>query len=382
MNKRPPALLTVWLVVGLLLTALVSACAPGPAETYPDNYSPGAKPLPDSAGHQPPVPFVAGVPQLELTVYTKIPLTESQLEVSSINHATQGKDNLVKQGIAGFWHVQAPKKETRPWILVDMKTKQSVAALGIIGRKGTNQMWRGYRAVLEASDDNQNWEVLARLGLNDDAPRDAWTYFQFPESRPYRYYRFSTYDWSFMSLARIVMYVPVGALVPLPAGDPKPLQIQGTHVFDLSPYIQLSLTESQVEVSSTQSKALDKNNLVKPGTDGFWHVKMPRQEGREWVLIDLRTEQVVPLLRVRSRSGYPIQLWYGYTAEIEASNNKQNWTTLAILGIPRTELTDGWFNFLVGNLEPYRYYRLSVWDEYFLSMARLELYTFRQESPK
>jgi len=100
------------------------------------------------------------------------------------------------------------------------------------------------------------------------------------------------------------------------------------------------------------------------------------------VLIDLGTEQVVPLLRVRPRSGYPIHLWYGYTAEIEASNNKQNWTTLAILGIPRTELTDDWFNFLVGNLEPYRYYRLSVWDEYFLSMARLELYTFRQESPK
>ncbi len=381
MNKRPPALLTVWLFVGLLLTALVPACAPGPAETYPDNYSPGAKPLPDSAGHQPPVPFVAGVPQLELATYTKIPLEEYQLEVSSTNYPSQSKDNLVKLGIAGYWHVKYPKEETQPWILVDMKTKQSVAALGIIGRKGTNQMWRGYRAVLEASDDKQNWKVLARLGLSDDAPRDEWTYFQFPESRPYRYYRFSTYDWSFMSLARITMYVPVGALVPLPADDPKPPQIRGTLQLDLSPYDRIPLESSQLEVSSVNGP-WDEANLVKPGTDNFWHLQHPRQEERAWVLVDLRIEQPVSLLRVIPRANLPNQMWYGYTADFEASNDKQNWTTLATLGLLEPELTGDWIYFLVGNLQSYRYYRLSVWDRYFYSMAQLELYRFRQESPK
>jgi len=322
---------------------------------------------------------VAGVQQLELTAYTRIPLEESQLEVSSTNHPAQGKDNLVKQGMAGYWHVKIPKEETRPWILVDMKTKQSVAALGIIGRKGTNQMWRGYRAVLEASDDKQNWKVLARLGLSDDASRDEWTYFQFPESRPYRYYRFSTYDWSFMSLARLTMYVPAGALAPLPASSPKPPQIRGTPYFDLSPYDKIPLESSQLEVSSFNGP-WDETNLVKAGTTGFWHVQHPRQEERAWVLVDLGTKQAVPLLRVRPRADFRNQMWYGYTADLEISNDKQNWTTLATLGLLEPELTGDWVYFLVGNLQPYRYYRLSIWDRYFYSMARLELYRLSRET--
>ncbi len=377
MNKRPPALLTVWLVVGLLLTVLVSACASGPAETYPDNYSPGAKPLPASSGYQQPAPFVAGVPQLELAAYTKIPLEESQLEVSSVNHPSQDKDNLLQAGTEGYWHIKAPKKEIRSWVMADMETEQAVAALGIIGRKGTNQMWHGYRAVLEASNDKKNWVLLARPGLSSKFPKDEWTYFILPEPKPYRYYRLSIHDESFMSIARLAMYVTAGALAPLPAREIKPLQILGSQQFDLGPYTKIPLLESQLEVSSSLDPAMGKARLVEPGRDTFWHVMMPRQEERAWVLVDLGIEQPVTLVRVRPRVGLPEQMWYGYTAELEASNDKQNWIQLAVLGIPRTKLTDDWMYFLIGNLQPYRYYRLSIWDRYFYSMARLELYRFR-----
>ena len=183
MNKRSPVLLTVWLVVGLLLTALVSACASGPAETYPDNYSPGAKPLPDSTSHQQPL-LVPGVQQFDLSPYTKIPLVASQLEVSSYNIASQDKDNLVQTGTEGYWHIKVPKEEIRSWVMADMETEQTAAVLGVLGRKGTDQMWHGYRAVLEASNDKKNWVLLARPGLSSKFPKDEWTYFVLPEPKP------------------------------------------------------------------------------------------------------------------------------------------------------------------------------------------------------
>ncbi|MBU2534896.1 MAG: discoidin domain-containing protein, partial [Chloroflexi bacterium] len=159
-------------------------------------------------------------------------------------------------------------------------------------------------------------------------------------------------------------------------GYHQPLLILGVQQFDLSPYDKIPLTESQLQVSSF-SDPWYKDYLVKSGTEGFWHIQRPRQEERAWVLVDLGTEQAVPLLRVKPRTDFAEQMWFGYTAELEASNDKQNWTPLAVLGVHQTNLTDDWLYFLVGNLQPYRYYRLSVWDIYFFSMARMELYRFR-----
>ena len=381
-NRKRLALFTTGLALGLLIMVLLPSCTP-PPEMNPGNGKPDNEIRVASVENQRPVTSVAGVPQIDPNNYVQIPLTEFQLEVSSTNHISQGKENLSLPGTVGFWHVKTPKEEARPWVKVDMKTQQTLAVFGILGRQGADQLWQGYRAVLEASNDGENWEILARLGLRATPPTSEWVYFYLPEPNPYRYYRFSTHDWNFMSMARIAMYVPLGSLSPLPAtSEPKPLQIQGTSKFDLSPYARVPLTESQLEVSSVEGEALGKANLVKPGTKGFWHVKMPRQEGQEWVLVDLGIEQAIPLLRVRPRSGYPDHFWYGYTADLEASNDKHHWTTIAVLGVPRAELTGDWLNFLVGNLEPYRYYRLSVCDEYFLSLARLEIYEFRQEALK
>ena len=71
-------------------------------------------------------------------------------------------------------------------------------------------------------------------------------------------------------------------------------------------------------------------------------------------------------------------MWRGYTADFEASDDGQDWTTLAVLGVKQSDLTGDWLHFLVGNLQPYRYYRLSVWDKYFMSLSRLQLYGFRE----
>ena len=180
-------------------------------------------------------------------------------------------------------------------------------------------------------------------------------------------------------MARMAMYVPAGTLAHLSARNPKPPQIQGTQQFDLSPYTKVPLESSQLEVSSINDPTQGKANLVQPGSGGFWHVKMPRKEERAWVLVDLGIGRPVSLLRVKPRTGFPDQMWYGYTADLEASNDKQNWTTLAVLGVHQADLTDDWVYFLTGNLQSYRYYRLSVWDRYFLSMARIELYEFRED---
>ncbi|MDP2916653.1 MAG: hypothetical protein Q8O16_01835, partial [Dehalococcoidia bacterium] len=68
-------------------------------------------------------------------------------------------------------------------------------------------------------------------------------------------------------------------------------------------------------------------------------------------------------------------------ADFEASNDKQNWNKLATLGILTPELTGDWIYFLVGNLQPYRYYRLSIYDRYFSSMSKLELYQLAGYGP-
>ena len=374
MRNRPLAIVTAG-CVGLLLLVLASACAPSPAETAPNIANQGPTQPAASISYKERVPFVLGVHQFNLSPYTRIPLVESQFEVSSFLRAGLDKASLVQPGTEGFWHVKVPKEETRPWVLVDMKTKQAVAVLGVLGRQDMDQMWRGYRAVLEASNDKQSWTILARLGLSSKSPKDEWTCFALPKPEPYRYYRLSTHDWRFVSMARMAMYVPAGTLAHRPASNLKPLQIQGTQQFDLFSYAKIPLESSQLEVSSFNGP-WGKADLVKGGTEGFWHVEMPRQDEQEWVLMDLESERPVSLLRVRPRANFPNQMWYGYTADLEASNDEQNWTTLAVLGIPQTNLTDDWVYFLVGNLQPYRYYRLSVWDMYFFSMARLELYQF------
>jgi hypothetical protein len=360
-------LLARCLMTGTVFITFLSGCAG--TKINPDNET-----APDSIA-----PFVDGSLQIDESAFIQVPIESSQLAVSSTNLPSQGKDNLVRPDAGGFWHVRVPKVETRPWITLDMKTGQILTVLGIIGRPDADQLWTGYRATLETSDDGVDWAVVAYLGIAPGLPKDKWIYFSIPENGRHRYYRFSIHDWKFMSVSRLAVYIRPGTYQPVPAvSGQKPLQIEGSREINLSAFEQVPLSASQIEVSSINNPTQGGDVLVQSGTDGFWHVKMPRQKEPEWVLVDLGSEQAVTLIRARPRSGYPNHFWYGYSAALDASNDKEHWTELALLGGLRSELTGDWLSFLVGNLQPYRYYRLSILDEGFLSMSRLELYTLRR----
>lgn len=327
----------------------------------------------DDKGTAAPVSLVAGSHQLDMADYTMVPLQSSQIEVSSYLNSNLGKDRLIQPGTAGYWHVEFPKQELRPWILVDLEIPQPVAVWAILNRPDVDQLWRGYRAVIEVSNDKNDWTTVARLGLVDETTTQQWTYFNLPDPQAYRYYRFSSHDWNFVSMARIALYVRLGTLEPLPAPARRPLEIRGTTELDISPYTRILLESSQIEVSS-YNDPWSKEHLVKPGIDGFWHIQHPRETSEAWLLIDTGDPQPVSVIRVLPRENIPSQLWYGYTARLEASNDLTNWSSLATLGILEKELTGDWVSFLIGNLESFRYYRLTINDAYFFSMARIEIY--------
>jgi len=103
-------------------------------------------------------------------------------------------------------------------------------------------------------------------------------------------------------------------------------------------------------------------------------VKSPRDENPAWVIIDLTSQQPASVLRLRPRAGLPEQLWDGDRAGLYGSNDGQNWQPLAKLSLDRASLIDDWVYFSLPSEEPYRYFRLSIDDMKFFSIARLEMY--------
>jgi hypothetical protein len=360
----------ILVAAGLLAVFMISSWAAGPEKSAGIEMT--------SVGEQAEAPLCPGQAELDASAYTKIPLLPLQLTVSStFREDIFNKANLVQSGTQGYWHVQVPRVEARPWIIVDMITEQAVAAVGVLGREDLPQMWTGYRAVLEGSRDGKGWALLGRLGMNAGTGQ-GWTYFVLPKGEAWRYYRLSIHEWSFMSMARLYLFTAAGKLAPLPEIRSSPRRVLASREGDLFAFNKIELTASQLRVSSVEGPAYDKENLLLPGVDGFWHVKAPREASTEWVLVDLETPRAVSLLRLRSRAGFPDHLWLGYAAELEASHDRGNWDSLGVLGIDKVDLTGDWLYFLTGNTQAYRYYRLIIRDRYFLSIARLELYEFRE----
>jgi len=165
-----------------------------------------------------------------------------------------------------------------------------------------------------------------------------------------------------------------GTPAPVANQTKAPLPVRGVQEIDLSHYARIPLEAHQLQVSSLNHPNQGPESLVRPGTEGFWHVKMPKMEECSWIIVDLGQERPVALLRVLPRKGQVKQMWRGHTAELQASNNQQNWATIATLGNIPWPPKEDWISFLVLSSQSYRYYRLSIWDRYFYSMARLELY--------
>jgi hypothetical protein len=360
----------LWPVAGMALVFTLTSCAAGTEAGGTVNAA--------LFGEPSDAPLVPGRAELDAAAYTRIPLLPEQLTVSStFREDVFSKANLVRSGTQGYWHVMVPRVEARPWITVDMRTEQAVAAVGVLGREDLPQMWTGYHAVLEGSEDGAGWILLGRLGM-DKATVKGWTYFVLPEPRGWRYYRLSVHEWGFMSMARLNLYTAAGTMAPLPEISAVQRRVLAGRRCDLSAFDKIALAASQLTVSRLEGPSYAKDNLLRPGAGGFWHVKTPRGAGAEWIIADLMTPRAVSLLRLLPRAGYPSHLWVGYAATLEASHDRESWDSLGVLGVDKADLTGEWLNFLVGNTQSYRYYRLVIRDRYFLSMARLELYEFHE----
>ena len=48
---------------------------------------------------------------------------------------------------------------------------------------------------------------------------------------------------------------------------------------------------------------------------------------------------------------------------------------LVTLSLDQSEVNESWIGFSLENLEPFQYYRISIYDPDFYSISRLELYT-------
>lgn len=161
----------------------------------------------------------------------------------------------------------------------------------------------------------------------------------------------------------------------------EPLRIRGVQEIDLSNFAKIPLEAQQLQISSLNHPSQGRESLVQPGVEGFWHVKVPKEETRPWIMVDLGEERPLALLRVLPRAGQAQQMWRGSTTDLQASHNEQNWATIATLSIIPWPPTEDWINFPLLSSQAYRYYRLSIWDTDFYSMARLELYQLAGYGP-
>jgi hypothetical protein len=324
--------------------------------------------------------ILEGRQHFDVSQYQKIAVDASRLNVSSFLNSNTGKENLVKTGTDGFWHVKVPREENPAWLSVDFSQGESVALVRLRARSDyTLHLWDGNKAVIHASNDGQNWVPLALLGIDRVAVEDDWITFQLLSPKPYRYYRLSFYDMTFLSLGRIEFYrLPINTA--LSSDNSKALTLSQAPVvsavqqFDLSPYTQIPLNGSRLEVSSIIQPALGKDNLVRPDVGGFWHVIAPRQENPAWLTINMTGPQTISVLRLKPRDGYTGQLWNGSSAVLYVSNDGQGWQPLATLSINRLSLVDEWVYFSLPTAEPCSHLKLSIYDMSFYSIARIELY--------
>jgi hypothetical protein len=161
-----------------------------------------------------------------------------------------------------------------------------------------------------------------------------------------------------------------------------PLRVSGTAGIDsITGLSKLTIDAATIKVSSALQLGLDGSALIQKGTDGFWHLKTPREEIPAWVTFSLKSPAPVKVLRIFPRTGLTSQLWNGSTAFLEGSADGQNWQVLAALGLDRDKLTNDWISFALNLTASFSHYRLSVYDLKFLSLGRLELYTTAVNAP-
>jgi hypothetical protein len=138
----------------------------------------------------------------------KISLKASQVEVSSVDGPTVGRENLIDGNVDTFWHVKNPKERNEEWLQIDLLEKEVITGVRILARKDASQLWSGNNAVWEGSNDGQNWQDLLKLSMEKKKiNKGKWVEFLFPTSSAFQYYRIKIKDPSFFSIAELEIYV-------------------------------------------------------------------------------------------------------------------------------------------------------------------------------
>jgi hypothetical protein len=165
--------------------------------------------------------------------FFRVPLGSSSIEVSSFNSELENKLSLIDGDAGTYWHVKYPTESHEHWVLIDLGTPHSLAALRVKPRKGVaEQLWDGANAVFQGSNDRLTWASLGTLTvdkgkLNNEDPR--WLTFPVRSGNGFRYYRLLIKDSGFLSLAEVELYsgerpapTPPPAPSPTPPSPPTP----------------------------------------------------------------------------------------------------------------------------------------------------------------
>ena len=155
------------------------------------------------------LPTVLGKQGVDLSGFRKVELLGGQIEVSS-SMENYGKGNLLSDaGGATFWHVRLPKETDEAWVLVDLRSEGTLAALGIRPRTDyLTHLWKGGSAVLQGSNNREEWVPAVQFVLNHGELNAVdWIIFVLPKDiGPYRYYRLLITGPDFISMGGFELY--------------------------------------------------------------------------------------------------------------------------------------------------------------------------------
>ena len=209
---RPTSVVSACLIAGLALT--LGACGTPPDSDRSDVVLSGRKSTPPIAKPLSAVQ-VRQVKQVKIVGLTKSALPETALSatrvlVSDFNLPSQTAEALADGNPATFWHVKNPIKDPRHWIILDFGKPVRVKAVAVLSRSRFNeQLWRGANAIFaggRTASPTKGWTELATLVMDEGirkSQKQDWVIFAAPADKPYRYYRLSIKDPSFLSLAEL-----------------------------------------------------------------------------------------------------------------------------------------------------------------------------------
>jgi hypothetical protein len=317
------------------------------------------------------------------TPYIQIPLSPDLLQVSSANGSNEAKQNLVDGNPMSNWHVKFPTETEEHWIIIDMGSETIVQALGIMPNVNSpNQIWDQDHATIQGSHDKRAWSNIALLvvdkgTLEKDTPQ--WLYYAFQNNTAYKYYRILIQDDIFLSMAEIELYqrdTLVSALIATltPTPPPKAPLAETVQLVDET---MVALVPIWLQVSSANGPNEDRQNLTDGNPMSNWHVKFPPDTTEHWILIDLGKDDNLEALGIMPNVNSPNQIWDKDHAAIQGSADKVEWTNIARLFADKNTLEKDnpqWLYYTFQNTSAYRYYRILIRDDIFLSLAEVELY--------